>query len=60
MCVQVYQSLDDVATELFCMSSIVGGGPLYTMVLGANFHRAYYTVYAYDAMSNSAQVGLLY
>ncbi|BDA44437.1 Cathepsin D [Coccomyxa sp. Obi] len=55
---QVYRRVHDEVTELFCMSSIVGGGPLYTIVLGANFHRAYYTVYAYDARTNLPSVGL--
>ncbi|KAK9915581.1 hypothetical protein WJX75_001126 [Coccomyxa subellipsoidea] len=55
---QVYQLLDNDVKELFCMSSIVGGGPLYTVVLGANFHRAYYTVYAYDANTNTPTIGL--
>ncbi len=54
--IQVYSYINETAAEQFCMSSIVGGGPLYTVVLGANFHRAYYTVYAYDANTNSAQV----
>lgn len=53
---QVYSYINETATEQFCMSSIVGGGPLYTVVLGANFHRAYYSVYAYDSRTNSAQV----
>ncbi|EIE27127.1 acid protease [Coccomyxa subellipsoidea C-169] len=55
---QVYHRPGNEVTELFCMSSIVGGGPLYTIVLGANFHRAYYTVYAYDARTNTPTVGL--
>ena len=42
--------------ELFCISAIVGGGPMYTLVLGANFHRAYYTVYEYDAYTDTARV----
>lgn len=53
---QVYRRVKEEVTELFCMSSIVGGGPLYTIVLGANFHRAYYTVYAYDARTNTPSV----
>ena len=53
---QVYRRVEEEVTELFCMSSIVGGGPLYTIVLGANFHRAYYTVYAYDARTNTPSV----
>ena len=42
-CLQVYMA-------------IVGGGPMYTLVLGANFHRAYYTVYEYDAYTDTARV----
>ena len=42
--------------ELFCISAIIGGGPEYTVVLGANFHRAYYTVYEYDAATDTAKV----
>lgn len=42
--------------ELFCISAIVGGGPIFTLVLGANFHRAYYTVYEYDAYTDTARV----
>ena len=51
---QVYNTSDANAT--FCMSAIVGGGPAHTIILGSNFHRAYYAVYSYDAASNSAQV----
>ena len=42
--------------ELYCISAIVGGGPAFTLVLGANFHRAYYTVYEYDAFTDTARV----
>ncbi len=51
---QVYNASDANAT--FCMSALVGGGPQRTIILGSNFHRAYYAVYSYDAASNSAQV----
>ena len=50
----MYNASDSNST--FCMSAIVGGGPAHTIIMGANFHRAYYTVYSYDAQSNSAQV----
>lgn len=53
---QVYKRVGGDISDMFCMSSIVGGGPLYTVVLGANFHRAYYTVYAYDARTNTPSV----
>ena len=53
---QVYMAGDDGRKELFCISSIVGGGPEFTLVLGANFHRAYYTVYEYDAWTDTAKV----
>ena len=42
--------------EVFCMSTIVGGGPTHTIILGASFHRAYYVVYVYDATTNAAEV----
>ena len=46
----------DGKKELFCISAIIGGGPEFTLVLGANFHRAYYTVYEYDALTDTAKV----
>ena len=49
----------DGKKELFCISAIIGGGPEYTLVLGANFHRAYYTVYEYDAQTDTAKVQTL-
>ena len=55
-CLQVYMASDAGDRELFCISAIVGGGPMYTLVLGANFHRAYYTVYEYDAYTDTARV----
>ena len=55
-CLQVYMASDAGDKELFCISAIVGGGPMYTVVLGANFHRAYYTVYEYDAYTDTARV----
>ena len=55
-CLQVYMASDAGDKELFCISAIVGGGPMYTLVLGANFHRAYYTVYEYDAYTDTARV----
>ena len=57
-CLQVYMSSEAGDRELFCISAIVGGGPMYTVVLGANFHRAYYTVYEYDAYTDTARVSL--
>jgi hypothetical protein len=38
------------------MSTIVGGGPSHTIILGASFHRAYYVVYVYQASTNAAEV----
>ncbi|CAK0736944.1 hypothetical protein CVIRNUC_000829 [Coccomyxa viridis] len=55
---QVYMASDAGDKELFCISAIVGGGPMYTLVLGANFHRAYYTVYEYDAYTDTARVAM--
>ena len=42
-------------SEIFCMSTIVGGGPKHTIILGASFQRAYYVVYAYDDVTNTAE-----
>ena len=53
---QVYNSN---TSEVFCMSTIVGGGPKHTIILGASFQRAYYVVYAYDAVTNSAEARAL-
>ena len=54
--VQVYMADGLGRKELFCISAIIGGGPEFTVVLGANFHRAYYTVYEYDARTDMAKV----
>lgn len=53
---QVYQADETGNNTVFCISAIVGGGPAFTVVLGANFHRAYYAVYEYDAYTDTAQV----
>ena len=53
---QVCMAGPDGNRELYCISAIVGGGPAFTLVLGANFHRAYYTVYEYDAFTDTARV----
>lgn len=53
---QVYQADESGNKTVFCISAIVGGGPAFTVVLGANFHRAYYAVYEYDAYTDTAQV----
>jgi hypothetical protein len=53
---QVYQADKTGNQTVFCISAIVGGGPAFTVVLGANFHRAYYAVYEYDAYTDTAQV----
>ena len=52
----MYSPGDDGRKDLFCISAIIGGGPEFTVVLGANFHRAYYTVYEYDALTDTAKV----
>ena len=54
--VQVYMADGLGRKELFCISAIIGGGQEFTVVLGANFHRAYYTVYEYDARTDTAKV----
>ena len=57
---QVYQADESGNKAVFCISAIVGGGPAFTVVLGANFHRAYYAVYQYDAYTDTAQVSSTY